>query len=461
MTQITASNGKKHLLLLINLLFSSIPFTFIIGTSALNLNIVLFIIVSLTFLFKDFLKLKFSLTDKIIIIFFTFVTFTGLFNTVENYYFGDREYIYLPGIPLADGKNHDFTILLKTFSYLRYLILYFVLKLLVEKGWLKYNLFFISSSFFCLFVSLDIIFQYFVGVDIFGYQSPAVRKLSGPFHEELIAGSYIQRFSLFLLFLFPIFYKIKNRIILSFVCLFLFSLILVSLIMSGNRMPFLLFLITIFLIIITEKQLKKYFWFISLFASIAFAILFYANKNIAVNYKNFFKETVIIAKVINPVNLFKDYDFDRTHLPDHFDEFESFYDTWRMNKFIGGGVRSFRLNCPKRKNIYIGHTPEASERKTCNIHPHNYYLEILTELGLVGFIVFLAIISRVLWGYIHLNNFFDNSSVQRKIVVTFFMLFFAEIFPLKSSGSFFASSNSTFIFILLAITAALINKRKT
>ena len=151
MTQILALNDKKRLLL-INLLFSSIPLTFIIGTSAMNLNIVLFIVFSLLFLFKDLLKLKFSFTDKIIIAFFTFIVFTGLFNTVEDYYFGDREYIYLPGVPLADGKNHDFTILLKTFSYLRYLILYFVLKLLIEKNWLKYNLFFISSSFFCLFV---------------------------------------------------------------------------------------------------------------------------------------------------------------------------------------------------------------------------------------------------------------------------------------------------------------------
>ena len=132
-----------------------------------------------------------------------------------------------------------------------------------------------------------------------------------------------------------------------------------------------------------------------------------------------------------------------------------------MNKFIGGGVRSFRLNCPKRKNIYIGPTPESSERGTCNTHPHNYYLEILTELGLVGFIMFLLIISKVLWNYINLNNVFEKNSIQRKIIVPFFMLLLVEIFPLKSSGSFFASSNSTFIFILLGVTIALINKRKT
>ena len=38
-------------------------------------------------------------------------------------------------------------------------------------------------------------------------------------------------------------------------------------------------------------------------------------------------------------------------MPGHFHEFETFYDTWLMNKYIGGGLRSFRLNCPKRPNV--------------------------------------------------------------------------------------------------------------
>ena len=52
-----------------------------------------------------------------------------------------------------------------------------------------------------------------------------------------------------------------------------------------------------------------------------------------------------------------------------------------MNKYIGGGVRSFRHNCWKRKII------KSNERGTCNMHPHNYYLEILTDIGLMGLII--------------------------------------------------------------------------
>lgn len=459
MNQIISKNINKHLI--ISLIFSLIPLSLIIGTLALNLNIILFIIINLIFFKKEIFKRKYSDIDKLIIIFFIFILFTGIFNTIENYYFGDREYIYLPGIPMAGDANYDFTILIKTIAFMRYLFVYLIIRFLIEKNYLKFNLFFFSSAFFCFFVCLDVIFQFFVGVDIFGFESPTPRKLSGPFHDELIAGGYIQRFSLFLLFLFPVFLKINNKHVSYFLSFFLLSLILISILMSGNRIPFVLFIITIFLIMISEKELRKHILLITTFVVIIFASLYFFNKEIKINFKHFFRQSAIILKVVNPVNLFTDYKFDRTNLPEHFDEFESFYDTWLMNKFIGGGVRAFRLNCPKRKNIYLGPTPKASERGTCNTHPHNYYLEIMTELGLVGTAIFLLIISKIVWFYVFKGSLFKNYIIPRKIEVPFFMLFFAEIFPFKTSGSFFTSFNSTFIFIVLAVTVALINKRKT
>ena len=49
------------------------------------------------------------------------------------------------------------------------------------------------------------------GKDIFGYMSLDSRRMSGPFGEnERIAGSYIQRFSLFMFFLIPFFLKNKK-----------------------------------------------------------------------------------------------------------------------------------------------------------------------------------------------------------------------------------------------------------
>ena len=68
-------------------------------------------------------------------------------------------------------------------------------------------------------------------------------------------------------------------------------------------------------------------------------------------------------------------------IPTYYQEFKTFYGTWMMNKYIGGGIKSFRHNCPKRKIL------SHNERTTCNMHPHNYYLEILTDIGIIGLII--------------------------------------------------------------------------
>ena len=124
----------------------------------------------------------------------------------------------------------------------------------------------------------------------------------------------------------------------------------------------------------------------------------------------------------------------------YFKEFYSGVVTWRQNSVIGGGIDSFYNNCVKAIN-------------DCSSHPHNYYLEILSELGLIGFLIFLLIFGKVLFDTFYLkylkNVKFDN------LIVPFMFLFLAEIFPIKTTGSFFTTGNATFIFFILAITVAL------
>ena len=48
---------------------------------------------------------------------------------------------------------------------------------------------------------------------------------------------------------------------------------------------------------------------------------------------------------------------------------------------------------------------------------------------------------------------FDNN-----LIFPFVLLFFAEIFPLKTSGSFFTTGSATFIFFIMAIIVSLSKK---
>ena len=142
----------NHKTFLINLLFSFIPISFIAGNLILNLNVLLFIIFSVVFYGKNILSLSFNNLDKIILIFFAYTIFTGVLN---NLY-------------LQSENLEDYYIIIKTFLYLRFLIFYLVIRVLINKNLIDFKLFFIFCFICTYFVSLDLIYQLNSGKDIFG-----------------------------------------------------------------------------------------------------------------------------------------------------------------------------------------------------------------------------------------------------------------------------------------------------
>ena len=62
----------------------------------------------------------------------------------------------------------------------------------------------------------------------------------------------------------------------------------------------------------------------------------------------------------------------------------------------------------------------------------------------------------------YLKKYFTKSSFLKdnKIIIPFIFLFIVEIFPIKSTGSFFTTGNSTFIFMIIAVLIGLVRKEK-
>lgn len=424
---------------LLNLLFSLIPVSFIAGNLVLNLNILLFILFGFIFYGKDILRSNFDFLDKLIFFYFAYLLFTGFYNNINNYFFSD--------FPFEDPS-----VMIKSVLYQRYLLLYLVIKFMIEKNILKFKPFFISSAFFSIFVCFDLFYQFNFGQDIFGYEIKH-RKLSGPFGDELIAGSYLQRFALFFLFI-PIFFETNRKLILKIGISLLFLIYFAAMVISGNRMPLVLFLLISLLIIIFEKKTRKYFIIFTLITPIIFGFLYSYNQSIKTNFNLFFTQvSKLPVAILNSEKLTnKEIDINRS-IPGHLKEFKTFYHTWLMNKYIGGGIKSFRRNCHHRDNI------DKSTNFICNTHPHNYYLEILTDLGLLGFFLLVAIFSITLYRSL-IKKYFLSSTLKNNYIITpFIFLFFAEIFPIKTSGSFFTTGNATFFFIVFAITIALSRER--
>ena len=74
---------------LISIIISLIPISYILGTFILNLNIFLLILIGL-FLYAKGYRYKIELLDKLIILFFIYILFTGLWNTIELKYFNSK-----------------------------------------------------------------------------------------------------------------------------------------------------------------------------------------------------------------------------------------------------------------------------------------------------------------------------------------------------------------------------------
>ena len=421
-----------------NFLLCLIPISFILGNLAINLNISLLILFSFFIFFSNDYNYKLIFFDKLLLIFFIYIVLVAILNYVE-----------------IDQVHQNNKMIIKSIFYFRYLMLYFAIRFLFEYKLINLKIFFYVCSLCVIFVSLDLLYQFIFGKDIFGFEA-ASRRLGGPFGDELIAGSYLYRFSFFLIFLFfafDIFKETKFKIKFPLFC-FISVLISVGLIIAGNRVPFFIFIITTFLCLIFIKNLRRYLFTLIVIALSSLIILMNFNIEIKKHYGMF------QTKVINSLKSFSDdkivkYKDDKSLTPDeknytinfrgksysyssvYLKEFYSGYKTWTENKFFGGGIKSFRYNCPK---IFIN----------CNTHPHNYYLEILSDLGIIGLLMVLSFFT-----FLIIKSFY----VKKIILNPFLFLFIGEIFPLRTTGSFFTTSNAVFIFLLISFIISILNKK--
>ena len=430
------SNKSLSLKNYFNFLLSILPISFIAGNLVINANILILLVSAAIFFKSKIFQIKYYWFDKLLLLFFFLIFYTGLYN---DYFF------YLDEVTWNDG----FSTVIKSVFFLRYLILYFILRYLVEKQIIDLKPFFITSALASIFVSFDIFYQFIFGIDIFGFETiNSSRKLSGPFGDEYIAGSFIQRFCIFSFFILPLYFQNKSNFS-KFLIPVLFIIFLLAIILSGNRMPMLLFVFTVTLILIFNKQTRKFLIPFILIFSLLFSLVINFNKEVRLNFSNFYNQ------VSNMIVIVKNKDFKNERSPPYLKQFETFYDTWLMNKYIGGGIKNFRYYCHERPNVI------KDTRLSCNTHPHNYYLEILTETGLVGLIILILSFLLIIYQSIIKKYFLKPKIYFDNKIIPFMFLFLIEIFPLKSTGSFFTTGNTTYLFLIMGILVGLLPKNNS
>ena len=320
-----------------------------------------------------------------------------------------------------------------------------------------------------LFVTLDSLFQFynyenlegFKG-DIFGIQPTGLYgRLSGPF-KDLVPGSYLSRFYFINIFLIILFKnKLKNNIFILSSVIIILSLNFSVIYFSGERIALATTIMGIFISIIFLKSIRNIIIF-----SIFFSIIFiFTNQIVHPHFNNYkvIKDTahhegLIIERNFKCKNnkaeiCTKQFFVQPSFLTilKNFNQsaYGELYMTsiqmWKDNKITGIGLNNFEKMCRNEKVYNQYHKVFG-----CGTHPHNYYIQALTESGIIGLVLFVFLI--ILLSY----NCINSKTNEMKIIgiITILVLFW----PIMSTGSFLKNWNMIFICYLIGIILGLKTK---
>ncbi len=265
---------------------------------------------------------------------------------------------------------------------------------------------------------IDGYIQYFTGENILGFKLSGIR-VSSFFSDELVMGSYLSRLFPLLFALFLI--KKKQKFEIYFLGL-LFILVDVLIFMSGERSAFFfLNLSTVFIIILIKKYQK--FRLVTFIIAII-CIIFLSLNSSSLNDRMFVspaknmglvkssKETTIFTKV-------------------HDSHYRTAYKMFKDKPLIGHGPKMFRVKCKDEKY--------AKGMFPCSTHPHNFYIQLLAETGVVGFLFLFGALVYVV--YTALRQLKSIVFGQKRPLTDYQVCLLAglliTVWPLSPNGNFF------------------------
>jgi O-antigen ligase len=382
-----------------------------------------------------------------------FLTFNNNFFKVTLIF-----YIYI----FIQSFFFDHLNILKSFSFLRFLLLPFGIYYLLNNNLDKIRLikYFYLLIFFL--VAADIFIQFFTGKDLLGYRADLINRIEG-FPFEKWKTHVIQRFSgpfgydkkagSFLLFFGIIGYFLNNNILKkkNYPFLFFYLFILtISITITGDRGPVIILFLTAVLFIFFEKKLRLKSLLVLFIILIFFCIPLLFSKNTKYRFINNILEYSIISKspsnnsnnIKNEIKInerIKKLLFDNPWAAHYLTAIEIFKDS----PIFGKGIRSFRYECDKYPAIQSSYA-----HVRCSTHPHNLLLEILIEVGIVGLLFFTLI----------LYEFFKTKRTSYSNNVILY-LFIATIIPIKPTGAFFSTWFGSILWLLMGFYYWEINQK--
>ena len=309
-----------------------------------------------------------------------------------------------------------------SFFYIRIGIFSLLISYLIDQDKKILNYFYYVLLFLFSLLTLDGYLQFITGKNLIGLKIYQGYRVTSFFGDEQILGSFLARLFPLLFALFVI--RKKNYYEIIFMS-FLFLSIDILVFLAGERAAFaLLNLSTIFIILFISKYKLLRF---GIFILSLVIISFFLNNNSKL-YERY---------ILSPLEGISTYKLNSSNKiifsQNHDSMIRTAYNMFKDRPLIGHGPKTFRIQCQKEKYA-VGIHP-------CSTHPHNFYVQLLAETGLIGFsFLFGVLIYFVYLVFLHIKIYF----LKKKLFLSDYQIcllsgLLITIWPLTTNGNFFTN----------------------
>ena len=390
----TIKNNINNFLYVLILFF---PILIILGPVALNIFSIIFSLYAIVN-YKNFFKLKvFNL--EILIFFFTFIIFIFPYDSINF--------------------ENSFS---KYLAFIRFILMLFGLIFFFEKE--NKDRKFLARIYktyilILTIIIIDVLYEFYFGSNILGFSSSYKGRIASFTNDELIIG-----FIFSILALSTLVFIYKNNTNLKFLFIIIIFLIISFLIGERSNFIKLTTLIMLFYLVnIKNFNFKSFLFKIIIIITLLISFLeitknTYQGKKIYSTFNNLisFKENKI------SLNIKKEF-LNTRHAAHYMTAYKIFLDY----PVFGIGINNFYQESSKKKYKIENYSSSSN-------HPHQIYLEIISEVGLFGLVYFLLIFFYPI--YISLKKVLKSKEIN---LISHLLLHIFFIFPILPSGSFFGT----------------------
>ena len=434
--KILSGRDQLYFINIPSILISALPIILVSGPFLSDLAI---IVIDFIFLMLCIKKKKFNLFSNKYFLFFLVFWIYILFNSI------------FINLTLDSLRISFFFIRFPIFICAAYFLL-----CVNSKFIFKY--FFLSLLVIFSILIIDGFYQYFNRVNLFGMPISETLRISSLFGDELILGSFIAR-------LLPLFFAItlihsKKNNLFKYLIFIIFVSAECLVFISGERTSFFFINLSALFVIMFSSDLKKIRLYLLITSISLILMISYFNPtakkrivDLTIKQMNIEQLTLTAedkktqepttAEDFNIKDLLKDHTniifFTKQHTSHYISAFRMFLD----HKWFGVGIKNFRNLCNLEKYEF--------NKLSCSSHPHHFYIQLLAELGIIGFsfgIFFISYFTYLISKNLKLS-FLGKKKLFNDFQICLLSGILITIWPLAPSGNIFNNWLNIIYFIYI------------